>query len=90
MNVLVVGGGGREHAICHKLSQSGRADKIYCVPGNAGISEIAEIADIPVMNFKDIIKFAKEKNRYYRSGTRRIARRLFPDFTGAGRGDRLH
>ena len=62
MNVLVVGGGGREHAICHKLSQSGKADKIYCVPGNAGISEIAEIADIPVMNFKDIIKFAKEKN----------------------------
>ena len=59
MNVLVVGGGGREHAICHKLSQSGRADKIYCVPGNAGISEIAEIADIPVMNFKDIIKFEK-------------------------------
>lgn len=46
MKVLVIGGGGREHAIIWKLSQSRRVDKIYCMPGNAGISEIAECIDV--------------------------------------------
>lgn len=46
MKVLVIGGGGREHAIVWKLSQSRRVDKIYCMPGNAGISEIAECIDV--------------------------------------------
>jgi phosphoribosylamine--glycine ligase len=43
MKVLVIGGGGREHAIVWKLKQSPKVTKIYCTPGNAGISEIAEI-----------------------------------------------
>ena len=62
MKVLVVGSGGREHAICWKISQSPRVDKIYCAPGNAGISQIAECVDIKVMEFDKLIAFAKEKN----------------------------
>ena len=46
MKVLVVGSGGREHAICWKISQSPKVDKIYCAPGNAGIAEVAECVDI--------------------------------------------
>ena len=42
MKVLVVGGGGREHAICWKISKSSKVSKIYCAPGNAGIAEVAE------------------------------------------------
>ena len=42
MKVLVVGSGGREHAICWKLLQSPKVDKLYCAPGNAGIGELAE------------------------------------------------
>lgn len=45
MKVLVVGSGGREHAICWKISQSPKVDKIYCAPGNAGISQIAECVE---------------------------------------------
>lgn len=50
MKVLVVGSGGREHAICWKISQSPKVDKIYCAPGNAGISQIAECVDIKAMD----------------------------------------
>ena len=49
MKILVVGGGGREHAIVTALSKSKRVDKLYCVPGNAGIEELAECAPIGVM-----------------------------------------
>jgi len=59
MKVLVIGGGGREHALVWKLSQSPRVDKIYCAPGNAGIAEIAECIDIKNDNFEGLIDFVK-------------------------------
>ena len=62
MNILVVGGGGREHAIVKKISESKRVEKIYCAPGNGGISDIAECVPIKVMEFDKLTTFAKEKN----------------------------
>ncbi|MGD1076428.1 MAG: phosphoribosylamine--glycine ligase [Thermodesulfovibrionales bacterium] len=59
MKVLVIGGGGREHAIVWKLSQSRHVDKIYCAPGNAGISEIAECIDAGSDNFDALVDFVK-------------------------------
>ncbi|MBI4685414.1 MAG: phosphoribosylamine--glycine ligase [Nitrospirae bacterium] len=59
MKVLVIGGGGREHAIVWKLSQSRHIDKIYCCPGNAGISELAECIDVDGDNFSSLVDFAK-------------------------------
>lgn len=59
MKVLVIGGGGREHAIVWKLAQSRSVDKIYCAPGNAGISQIAECIDISPDNFDALVDFAK-------------------------------
>ena len=61
MKVLVVGSGGREHAICWKIAQSPKVDKIYCAPGNAGIAEYAELVDIKAMEFDKLVDFAKEK-----------------------------
>jgi phosphoribosylamine--glycine ligase len=59
MKVLVIGGGGREHAIVWKLSRSRHVDKIYCTPGNAGISEMAECIDIGVNAFDALLDFVK-------------------------------
>ena len=61
MNVLIVGSGGREHAIAYCVAKSEKADKIYCTPGNAGIAQIAECAPIGAMEFDKIVAFAKEK-----------------------------
>ena len=62
MKVLIVGGGGREHAIAVSMKQSARVDKLYCVPGNAGIAQIAECdPSIGVMEFDRIVAYAKEK-----------------------------
>lgn len=61
MKVLIIGSGGREHAIAWKVSQSPKVDKIYCAPGNAGISEIAECVNIGAMEFDKLVAFAKEK-----------------------------
>ncbi|MBO6138261.1 MAG: phosphoribosylamine--glycine ligase [Lachnospiraceae bacterium] len=61
MKVLIVGGGGREHAIAAAVAKSPRVDKLYCVPGNAGIAELAECADIKVMEFENVVNFAREK-----------------------------
>ncbi len=60
MKVLVVGGGGREHAIVWKLSQSPKIDKIYCAPGNAGIEGLAECIAIGVNEIEKLADFAKE------------------------------
>ncbi|HET6516524.1 MAG TPA: phosphoribosylamine--glycine ligase [Thermodesulfovibrionales bacterium] len=59
MKVLVIGGGGREHAIVWKLSQSKHVDKIYCSPGNAGISEIAECVEAGSNDFDALVDFAR-------------------------------
>ena len=62
MKVLIIGGGGREHAIAVSMKKSRRVDKIYCVPGNAGIAQIAECEpSIGVMEFDRIISYAREK-----------------------------
>jgi phosphoribosylamine--glycine ligase len=61
MKILVVGSGGREHAICWKLAQSRKTEKIYCAPGNAGIAEVAECVPIGAMEFDKLVQFAKEK-----------------------------
>ncbi len=61
MKVLIIGGGGREHAIAWKTAQSPKVDKLYCAPGNAGIGDIAECVDIGVMDFDRLIAFALEK-----------------------------
>ncbi|MBO6155061.1 MAG: phosphoribosylamine--glycine ligase [Lachnospiraceae bacterium] len=61
MKVLVVGSGGREHAICTAVAKSKRVDKIYCAPGNAGIASLAECVAIGAMEFDKLVAFAKEK-----------------------------
>lgn len=61
MKILIVGSGGREHAIAWSIAQSPRADKIYCAPGNAGIAEYAECVEIGAMEFEKLAAFAKEK-----------------------------
>lgn len=61
MKVLIVGSGGREHAIAWSVAKSDKVDKIYCAPGNAGISEYAECVNIGAMEFDKLVQFAKEK-----------------------------
>lgn len=60
MKVLIVGSGGREHAIATSVAKSPKVDKIYCAPGNAGIGQIAECVPIGAMEFEKIVAFAKE------------------------------
>ncbi|MDO4268638.1 MAG: phosphoribosylamine--glycine ligase [Eubacteriales bacterium] len=60
MKILIVGGGGREHAIAWKLAKSPKVEKLYCAPGNAGIAQVAECVDIGVMDFERLVRFAKE------------------------------
>ena len=63
MKVLIVGGGGREHAIAVSMRKSKRVDELYCVPGNAGIAQIAECEpSIGVMEFDKIVAYAKKVN----------------------------
>ncbi len=61
MNILIIGGGGREHAIAVQLKKSPKVDKLYCLPGNAGIAEIAECYNISVMDFDKILNFIQKK-----------------------------
>lgn len=61
LKILIVGGGGREHAIATSVAKSKRVTKIYCAPGNAGIAQVAECVPIGAMEFEKIAAFAKEK-----------------------------
>lgn len=61
MKVLIVGSGGREHAIASSVLKSSKVDKIYCAPGNAGIAQIAECVPIGAMDFETLVRFANEK-----------------------------
>ena len=61
MKVLVVGSGGREHALVWKISQSEKVEKIYCAPGNGGIGQIAECVPVGAMEFEKLADFAEEK-----------------------------
>ena len=61
MKVLIVGSGGREHAIAWKMAQNKNVEKMYCAPGNAGIEEYAECVNIGAMEFDKLAAFAKEK-----------------------------
>ncbi len=60
MKILVVGAGGREHALVWKLDQSSKVKKIFCAPGNAGISKLAECVDISVTDIKGLVRFAQQ------------------------------
>ena len=61
MKVLIIGSGGREHAIAWKVAKSPKVEKIYCAPGNGGISQVAECVPIGAMEFDKLAAFAKEK-----------------------------
>ena len=62
MNVLIIGSGGREHAIAWKLAQSSQMEDLYIAPGNAGTSEVGINVDISPLDFKKMASFAVEKN----------------------------
>ena len=62
MEILMVGSGGREHTLIRKLKESNKVTKIYCAPGNGGISKDAECVNISAMDIDNMVKFAKEKN----------------------------
>ena len=62
MKILMVGSGGREHALIKKLLESDKVEKLYCAPGNGGISRDAEVVDIPVMDKEKMVAFAKDNN----------------------------
>ena len=62
MKIMIVGGGGREHAIAWAVAKSPKCDKLYAAPGNAGIAELAECVDISVMDADSLVAFAKEKD----------------------------
>src|SRR6266487_526769 len=62
MKILVIGSGGREHALAWKLKQSPRAERIFCAPGNAGTAEIGENVAISVSDLASLVRFAKENH----------------------------
>jgi phosphoribosylamine--glycine ligase len=62
VKILVIGGGGREHALAWKLKESGGVDRIFCAPGNAGTAEIAENVAIPATDLSQLLRFAKQND----------------------------
>ena len=61
MNILVIGGGGRDHALTWKIAQSSMVERLFCAPGNPGIAEIAECVPLAVDNIEGLLAFAREK-----------------------------
>ena len=61
MNIGLIGSGGREHALCKKIHESKTTKKIYCFPGNAGTSKIAENVKVDILNFKEVLRLIKLK-----------------------------
>ena len=61
MNIALIGSGGREHALCHELSKSKKANKIICIPGNAGTSHIAKNITLNFLNFKELLLTLKKE-----------------------------
>ena len=84
MKVLIVGSGGREHAIAWAVSKSAKADKIYCAPGNAGIEEYAECVNIGAMEFdnprEEYVKIAAFLKKRLEAG-----KHLYADYICSGR-----
>jgi len=62
MKILVIGGGGREHALVWKLKQSSSIDRIFCAPGNAGTTEIAENIAVSATDLPQLLRFAKQND----------------------------
>ena len=62
MNLAIIGSGGREHAICFKLRQSNKIKNLFCIPGNAGTSEIAENIQVNISDFEEIYKEIKKNS----------------------------
>lgn len=62
MKVLLIGGGGREHALAWKISQSKKVNSIYCIPGNGGISEIADCVNIDIRDLGGLVRFTKQEH----------------------------
>src|ERR1700682_715645 len=62
MKILVIGGGGREHALVWKLKQSSSVDRMFCAPGNAGTAKLAENVAIPATDLSALMKFAKQND----------------------------
>ena len=59
MNIGLIGSGGREHALCKKICESKSINKIFCLPGNAGTSQIATNLDVDILNFPKVLKLIK-------------------------------
>ncbi|HEY1422997.1 MAG TPA: phosphoribosylamine--glycine ligase N-terminal domain-containing protein, partial [Candidatus Acidoferrum sp.] len=60
MKILIIGGGGREHALAWKLRQSAHAERIFCAPGNGGTTDVGENVAIPASDLEALVRFAKE------------------------------
>ena len=59
MNIGLIGSGGREHVLCHKIHESSLVNQIICMPGNAGTAKIAENIDVDILDFNKILKIIK-------------------------------
>jgi phosphoribosylamine--glycine ligase len=76
MKILVIGGGGREHALAWKLRQSPQTERIFCAPGNAGTADVGENIAIPANDLHALVRFAKENRVEFRLAAReKVSRR---------------